>query len=188
MVLRPRTPARNNEGVVHSLDTRPGAGFVATLSVEGRPCAARPLRGSCLGTATGLCTHVDAPGALRAAATSLPGRILVLAGEALVDGALDRLPVGSTFAAIVVLTGDRADLERIGAPLIDVPCVAVAQAVDQELVRRAVRVTITVQDGPGPAVELPVPRQAVRRRRAAGAPAGSSVPPARTPGTIDLRR
>jgi hypothetical protein len=132
--------------------------------------------------------HVDSPSGLRAAATSLPGRILVLADEALVDGALDSLPVGSTFAAIVVLTGDRAVLERIGAPLIDVPCVAVAQSVDQEHVRRAVRVTVTVQDRPAPAAELPVPRQAVRRRRAPGASGVATLPPTRTPGTIDLRR
>jgi hypothetical protein len=181
-------PERNNGDVGYGLGARSGAGFVASLSVEGRPCAARPLRGSCLGTATGLCVHVDSPSGLRAAATSLPGRILVLSGEALVDGVLDSLPVGSTFAAIVVLTGDRVALERIGSPLIDVPCVAVAHAVDQDCVRRAVRVTVTVQDGPAPIAEVPAPRRAVRARRPPGPAGVTTLPPTRTPGTIDLRR
>lgn len=162
-------------------DALAGAGYVATLNVEGRYCAARPLRGSCLGTATGLCVHVDSPTGLRAAATSLPGRILVLDRDALVQGILDGLPVGATFAAIVVLTADRAALERIGSPLVDVPSVAVSRPIDQEHVRRAVRVTVTVQDGPSATPAVPTPRHSSRRR----APGPTA---ARTPGTIDLRR
>ena len=159
-----------------------GAGFFATLSVEGRACGARPLRGSCLGSASGLCVHVDSPAALRQAATSLPGRILVLDGAALEEGVLDRVPVGSTFSGIVVLTSDRVVLARIGCPLIDVPSVAVGRPIDQDSVRRAVRLTVTVQDGPIDTPQVPVPRHASRRRSSVDA----TLP--RTPGTIDLRR
>lgn len=166
----------------HHLDALTGAGYTATLSVEGRPCAARPLRGSCLGTASGLCVHVDSRAALHGAATSLPGRILVLSGGALTPGVLDALPVGSTFAGIVVLTGERAVLQQIGSPLLDIPSVTVSRPVDQDLVRRAVRVSVTVQDGPIVVPALPSPRPVVRRRLPVGN--GGS----RTPGTIDLRR
>ena len=158
-----------------------GVGFVATLHVEGRHCGARPLRGSCLGSASGLCVHVDSPAALRGAATALPGRILVLDGPALEQGVLDSLPVGATFAGIVVLTADRSVLARIGTPLIDVPSVAIGGAVDQDEVRRAMRVTITVQDGPIALPQVPPPRPGVRRR------VPLATAPSRTPGTIDLR-
>ncbi len=167
----------------HSLEALSGTEFIATLSAEGRLCNARPLRGTCLGAASGLCVLVESPAALRAVATSLPGQVIVLGGAALVDGILDELPVGATFAAIVVLTSDRATLARLGTPLMDVPSVVVMRALDQETVRRALRLTVTVQDGPIVVAPVPGPRVANRRRRSA-----DGAPSTRTPGTIDLRR
>ncbi len=60
-------------------DCTAGMHSLAALFVDGRECAARPVRGTGVGRVAGLCVRGTSPQSVRAALDWMPGRILVLA-------------------------------------------------------------------------------------------------------------
>jgi predicted aconitase with swiveling domain len=147
--------------------------FLATVGVEGRTCGARALPGSGRGSATGLVVFADSEDAVRDAGAWMPGRILVLSDEVGPPRVVEALIAearATTFAAIVVLCADDA-LPLTGQASATIPVVAVSRESDQEWVRRAVRVRVTVDEAPRP----PVPSPRRRPRRVAG-PVAAGMP------------
>ncbi|MGB8022460.1 MAG: hypothetical protein WCF04_14615 [Candidatus Nanopelagicales bacterium] len=126
-----------------------GAGeYSAYLSVDGRPCEARPMRGSGLGEATGLAVIAATEQEVLDAAGWMPGRILVLCGEAITPAAVPVIINSAqlaTFRGIVVITDDQVDLGHMGDTRLPIPIVYVHRQADQAWMRRAVRVTVGVQ-------------------------------------------
>jgi hypothetical protein len=159
------------------------AALLATLSVEGRSCSARPLRGSALGSVSGLVAVAETDRALREAVTWMPGRILVLGGHALARPTLRSLLTTTeitTFVGIVALADGAADLDPLGSAPVPIPMVTVSGPIDQDRIRRAVRVTLTVDTRPSVVAPIPPPRHHRRRRVSAPVCMGA-------PGTVDLR-
>lgn len=157
--------------------------LVATLGVDGRTCAAVALPGSAIGTVNGLVVVAESERALSAAEAWLPGRILVLSDRTLPIRVIDALIAearATTFSAIVVLCDVDAPPALRGGAGQTMPMVAVTRPADQDWIRRAVRVTVSVQRTPAPGTTVPLPRSTTRRRAAASAARG-------VPGTIDLR-
>jgi hypothetical protein len=147
---------------------------LATVGVEGRTCGARALPGSGRGSATGLVVFADSEAAVRDAAAWMPGRILVLSDEVGPPRVVEALIAearATTFAAIVVLCADDA-VPRGGNASATIPVVAVSREADQEWVRRAVRISVTVDQTPS-AASVPTPRR--RPRRVAG-PVAAGMP------------
>lgn len=151
----------------------------ATLSAEGRSCSARAMRGTAVGSACGPAVVAEHADSLRDAAAWMPGRILVLCGDALSPQVLTSVLTGPpSFAAVVALTGDPETLgtpadEDGDMPTAAIPLVAVVREQDQLWVRRAVRLFVEVQVGTqlrlersGPQIVLPRPR----RPRRSGVP------------------
>lgn len=170
----------------HAAAARTGGTSLATLTVEGRTCAARPIPASCVGAASGLAVVADSARAARDATRWMPGRILVLTEQGLaacLDGGVLADLARWGFAAVVLLVQDepavRADWPHL-------PIVVVSRPQDQEHVRRAVRICVEVVDAPTTATTVPRPRHPRRRQRIAPWHASGSVH--RVPGTIDLRR
>lgn len=159
------------------------ATLLATLSVEGRTCPARPLRGSALGAVTGLVALAETDRALREVITWMPGRILVLGGQALARPTLRTLLTTTevtSFRGVVVLAEEAADLDPLGSAPVGIPMVTVSGPIDQDRIRRAVRVTLTVGIHPSAVAPIPTPRHHRRRRVSAPVSLGA-------PGTVDLR-
>jgi hypothetical protein len=159
------------------------AALLATLSVEGRSCPARPLRGSALGSVSGLVAVAESERDLREAVTWMPGRILVLGGSALARPTLRSLLTTTeitTFGGIVVLADEATDLDPLGSAPAAIPMVTVSGPIDQDRIRRAVRVTLTVDTRPSVVAPIPTPRHHRRRRVSAPVSLGA-------PGTVDLR-
>ena len=156
----------------HPAEARPGR-VVATLSVEGRSCAAHVLPGSALGSATGLAVVVDRLEALHDALTWLPGRILVVTGDAASSAVLATLLQDRpdwSFGAIVVLTDESFEGTGMRCPI---PLVRVTRLSDRECVRRAVRLSVAVGY---PAVAPSLPARGVDRRRRVAGRAARGVP------------
>lgn len=160
------------------------AGSVATLSVEGRACAARALPGSAVGRASGLVALAQCGRGVADAVGWMPGRILVLSDAALSPPCL-RWLLSSTdltnFAGVVVLADDASQVGPLAAAGAGIPMVLVSRGPDRERVRRAVRVSIEVAPATRPVAPVPPPRPAPNRRSA------SNVTASTVPGTIDLR-
>lgn len=180
----PTGHAQGDHGsVARDAQALPDGSLLATLSVEGRFFSARPLNGSAVGSVDGLAVLAESERALRDAVTWMPGRVLVLAGEALTPRAIDSLLTSTTieaFAGVVVLADPDADLGHLADASSRIPLVHVVHTVDQERVRRAVRISITVDTRP---VVTPSPHQPrVDRRRRVAIPTPRGIP-----GTIDLR-
>ena len=156
----------------------------ATLSVEGRACAARPLPGSALGIVSGLVALAWGERGVTDVLGWLPGRVLVLANASNDPRQLRQLLAAadlSTFAGLVVLADDRADPAQFGPIDADIPQVLVTRAPDRERILRAVRVSIDVgRDRPTVVPSVPAPRHERSRRM--------QVPmPSAVPGIVDLR-
>jgi hypothetical protein len=158
----------------------------ATLSVEGRACAARPLSGCAVGHVAGVAVLADSEHAMHEAEAWMPGRILVLTDDRIPHRVIDALLAearATTFAAIVVLCHDDADLGRLGDARLGIPIVVVTRPTDRERVRRAVRLSLSVQPAQaGPSVRG---RHHVRHagRRHVDGPVATQVP-----GTVHDRR
>ncbi len=144
----------------------------ATLDVDGRPCAARPMRGSGAGHAEGLATVARTVDDVLEACRWMPGRVLVLCAGAITpesSSVIARSARLATFAAIVVVAQDVTALARMGAERLPVPAVVVTRAEDRALVCRATQVSVGVQRWAGePARTMPVGRP--ERRRSTAAP------------------
>ena len=172
--------------MAHATGARTGGSSLATLSVEGRACAAHPIGASAVGTASGLAVVADSAQAARDATRWMPGRILVLTERGLTacveDGVLADLARWG-FAAVVLLV---AEDPVVPAAWPHLPIVVVRRSQDQEQVRRAVRISVEVVDAPGTDSAIPHPRH--RRRRQRLAPWLSREGAHRVPGTIDLRQ
>lgn len=168
-------------GPVPDLRLHEGGGdYVASLSVDGRRFDARPLRGSALGQATGVAAVAPTDHDVLEAVSQLPGRVLILCGEAITR---QTVPVVinsaqlATFVGIVVVTDDPAHLGQMGAGGLPIPVVVVSREVDREWLRRAVRVTLAVQAEQAAEVDVRAHRPDRRRRVPTSSQLGS-------PGTI----
>ena len=87
--------------------------LLAALFVEGRECAARPVRGTGVGKVAGLCVRGTSPQSVRAALDWMPGRILVLADGGIAPDCLTSVARSAhldTLSAIVVLAAGNACL------------------------------------------------------------------------------
>jgi hypothetical protein len=123
---------------------------VAALFVEGRACAARPVRGTGVGRVSGLCVRGTSPQSVRAALDWMPGRILVLADGGIAPDCLASVARSAqldTLSAIVVLAAGDADLGPLDHVECAVPVVVVPRESDQQWVRRAVRLVVEVHPG-----------------------------------------
>lgn len=156
---------------------------LATLGVDGRFCTAVPLLGSAHASVSGLVALAESDRALRDAVAWLPGRILVLGGSALSESSIAELLTGTelvSFTGLIALAAE-PDVGALRRAHAEIPMVAVAGSLDQERVRRAVRVSLSVTvhtpEGP-PLPPAPLPPRHERRRR--GIPVGA----ASVPGTI----
>lgn len=142
-------PAMGQDRAVVTLRMHKGAGeYSASLNVDGRPCAARPMRGSGLGEATGLAVVAASEQEVLDAVSWMPGRILVLCGEAITPAAVPVIINSAqlaTFRGIVVITDDQVDLGHMGDTRLPIPIVYVHRQADQAWMRRAVRITVCVQ-------------------------------------------
>lgn len=106
------------------------------------------MRGSGLGEATGLAVIAATEQEVLDAAGWMPGRILVLCGEAITPAAVPVIINSAqlaTFRGIVVITDDQVDLGHMGDTRLPIPFVYVHRQADQAWMRRAVRVTVGVQ-------------------------------------------
>ncbi len=119
----------------------------ATLHVDGRLCSARPMRGSAVGHARGLAIVAESTPEVTEACRWMPGRVLVLSGEAISPASaavVARSACLATFAAIVVVASDEADLAHMGEDAVPIPVVLVTRAEDGPWTRRATRVSVGV--------------------------------------------
>lgn len=131
--------------------------LLAALFVDGRECAARPVRGTGVGKVSGLSVRCTSPESVRAALDWMPGRILVLADGGLADECLTAVARSAhldTLAAIVVLGGPGIDLGPLGRVESAVPVVLVPRSSDQQWVRRAVRLVVDVHAGDPESLDL----------------------------------
>ena len=160
-----------------------GGGYGASLSVDGRVCAARPVTGSALGHATGLVVVARSDRDVAAAAAWLPGRVLVLSHPALEADCLRRLLATtelSAFAGLIALADERTDLGPLAVAQVGIPMVRAVREPDRDRIRRAVRAVIDVSPVDTRGGFVPSPRRE-RQHRSSPPITGSSVP-----GTIDL--
>ncbi|HYN55905.1 MAG TPA: hypothetical protein VES03_01790 [Motilibacterales bacterium] len=133
-----------------------GHALLAALFVDGRQCAATPVRGTGVGKVAGLCVRGTSAQSVRAALDWMPGRILVLADAGLSPDCLTSVARSAhldTLAAIVVLATEGTDLGPLGRVESAVPVVLVPRESDQQWVRRAVRLMVEVRAGE-PTVDL----------------------------------
>jgi hypothetical protein len=131
--------------------------LLAALFVEGRECAARPVRGTGVGRVAGLCVRGTSPQSVRAALDWMPGRILVLADGGIAPDCLTSVARSAhldTLSAIVVLAAGGADLGPLDRVECAVPVVVVPRESDQQWVRRAVRLVVEVRAGDPETVDL----------------------------------
>ena len=134
-----------------------GHALLAALFVEGRECAARPVRGTGVGRVAGLCVRGTSPQSVRAALDWMPGRILVLADGGIAPDCLTSVARSAhldTLSAIVVLAAGDADLGPLDRVECAVPVVVVPRESDQQWVRRAVRLVVEVRAGDPETVDL----------------------------------
>lgn len=160
--------------------TRPRAGggtYSASLSVDGRWCTARPMRGSALGRVSGLAVVAETESDVLETVAWMPGRVLVLCGDAITRTSAPVVVNSAhlaTFIAIVVVTDDLSDLGHMGDDGLPIPVVVVSREADQSWLRRAVRVTVGVRARPHEDVDVRGHR--VERRRRVATPAIGGVP------------
>ena len=131
--------------------------LLAALFVEGRECAARPVRGTGVGKVAGLCVRGTSPQSVRAALDWMPGRILVLADGGIAPDCLTSVARSAhldTLSAIVVLAAGDADLGPLDRVECAVPVVVVPRESDQQWVRRAVRLVVEVRAGDPETLDL----------------------------------
>jgi hypothetical protein len=131
--------------------------LLAALFVEGRECAARPVRGTGVGRVAGLCVRGTSPESVRAALDWMPGRILVLADGGISPDCLTSVARSAhldTLSAIVVLAAGGADLGPLDRVECAVPVVVVPRESDQQWVRRAVRLVVEVRAGDPETLDL----------------------------------
>ena len=158
-------------GGVVSQRLRSGHALLAALFVDGRECAARPVRGTGVGKVSGLSVRGTSPESVRAALDWMPGRILVLADGGLAPECLTSVARSAhleTLSAIVVLACEGSDLGPLGHVESAVPVVLVPRESDQQWVRRAVRLVVEVRAGDPEAIDLRV-HQPPRPRRGGSA-------------------
>jgi hypothetical protein len=130
---------------------------VAALFVDGRECAARPVRGTGVGKVSGLCVRGTSSESVRAALDWMPGRILVLEDDGLSADCLTSVARSAhldTLAAIVVLGAAGTVLGPLSQVESAVPVVLVPRESDQQWVRRAVRLVVDVRAGDPATVDL----------------------------------
>ena len=136
----------------------------ATLLVEGRACSVHPMRGSALGSVSGVVVHIGNNDSLAVATGWMPGRIAFVTAPILTTDLLRRL-VGLdgeiSFAGVVVLADERDVLGRLGAVEAQVPVVVAGRASDRPWLRRAVHADLSVHSEGQP----PLGVQPVRQRR-----------------------
>lgn len=140
----------------------------ATLSVDGRACRARPMAGSGEGTASGLAVLAQTEGEVLEAAAWMPGRVLILCGEAITRSTIPVVVNSahlSTFVGIVVVTRDLVDLGHMGTGGLPIPVVVVQRDADLQWMRRAVRVTLGVHPVADEEIDIRLPTQDRRRRQ-----------------------
>jgi hypothetical protein len=131
--------------------------LLAALFVEGRECAAQPVRGTGVGRVAGLCVRGTSPQSVRAALDWMPGRILVLADGGITPDCLTSVARSAhldTLSAIVVLAAGGADLGPLDRVECAVPVVIVPRESDQQWVRRAVRLVVEVRAGDPETLDL----------------------------------
>ena len=134
-----------------------GHALLAALFVDGRECAARPVRGTGVGKVAGLCVRGTSPQSVRAALDWMPGRILVLADGGIAPDCLTSVARSAhldTLSAIVVLAAGGADLGPLDRVECAVPVVVVPRESDQQWVRRAVRLVVEVRAGDPETLDL----------------------------------
>ena len=159
-----------------------GSGYAASLNVDGRGCAVRPVPGSALGRATGLVVVARTDREVAAAAAWMPGRVLVLSPPALDRDCLRRVLAAtelSAFAGLIVLADDRTDLGPLAAAQAGIPMVRAIREPDRDRIRRAVRAVIDVSPVDTRGGFVPSPRRE-RQHRSSPPITGSTVP-----GTIE---
>lgn len=155
--------------------------LLAALFVDGRECAAQPVRGTGVGRVAGLCVRGTSPQSVRAALDWMPGRILVLVDAGITTECLISVARSAqldTLSAIVVLAAGDADLGPLDRVDCAVPVVVVPRESDQQWVRRAVRLVVEVMPGDPATVDLRT-HQPPRPRRG-----GSESIILGTPGTV----
>jgi hypothetical protein len=155
--------------------------LVAALYVDGRECAARPVRGTGLGRVAGLCVCGTSPESVRAALDWMPGRVLVLADDGLAPDCLTSVARSAhfdTLSGIVVLAAEGTDLGPLGRVDSAVPMVLVPRQSDHQWVRRGLRIFVEVRSGEPETVDLRT-HQPPRPRRG-----GSASIILGTPGTV----
>ena len=136
----------------------------ATLLVDGRGCWVHAVRGSALGTASGVVVRIDSDGSLAAATSWMPGRIALVSACALTTDRLRGLVGHATdapFAAVVVLVDERDDIGRLGAIEAAIPVLTAGRPSDRVWLERAVHADLSVH----PAGQAPLPGHPVHQRR-----------------------
>ncbi len=139
----------------------------ADLAADGRQIAAVPLLASCVGSALGPAVTASTVEQVRTALDWMPGRILVLADDAMRSAGLAmvlRSAMLSTVAGVVVLVDDEGDPGVLGELPLAVPMVMVAREPDHELLRRAKLVAVEVRSGTDEVIDIRIPRPSRRRR------------------------
>lgn len=150
------------------------AALSASLHVDGRFVQARAMAGSGVGEASGLAVVTTTEAEVMAAASWLPGRVIVLTGSAITRRTVPVVVKGAhlaTFSALVVVADDLYDLGHVGRSGLPVPVVFVDRPADHFWMLRATRISVCVtsgSDGPGAGDVVDV---RPRRRRSPLAPA-----------------
>ncbi len=177
-----RPPLMRHDGPVAVDRASQGTNGVtyATLSVDGRACRARPMRGSGLGAAHGLAVVARTEQEVHDAVAWMPGRVLVILGEAVTRATIPVVVHSAhlaTFAGIVVVTNDLQDLGHMGQGGLPIPVVVVSRVADMPWMLRAVRISVGVHPVAEDEIDIrsPIPNQ----RRGQSQPATPG-----TPGTV----
>lgn len=121
--------------------------YSASLRVDGRIVECRPMRGSGQGEVSALAAVACSERDVLDAAAWLPGRVLVLTGQAITRNTVPVVVKGAhlaTFAGLVVITDDLRDLGHMGESGLPVPVVFVQREEDHAWMRKAMRVTVSV--------------------------------------------
>lgn len=102
-----------------------------------------------------------------AAASWLPGRVIVLTGSAITRRTVPIVVKGAhlaTFSALVVIADDLYDLSHVGRSGLPVPVVFVDRAADHFWMLRATRVSVSVSQRADPATGEVIDVRPRRRR------------------------
>lgn len=110
-----------------------------------------------MGKVAGLCVRGTSPQSVRAALDWMPGRVLVLADEALSLPCLIAVARSAhldSLSGIVVLAAETDLLDPLARVDSAIPVVVVHREADQQWVRRAVRLVVEVRAGEAQSIDL----------------------------------